>query len=1067
MANGKSATWSTIPVETWRKRMGKLREQALEQPVVFIVGSGLSFDRSTKKGVADVSTLVQWIRGEYHVEVPEGSPWQIYQEAIRRLGDEAGPTTVGRLIRRAVLAAYEPTPDARDWVQAAEGPPSSAQQDACQRLELRHESWKLPPGVIGFASFVADLARRRKELSRPGLGPIHIVTTNFDPLIEVALRGFGSAVASRSIPDNSRPQSEACDVCVCHVHGSWWDATLHSPQALEAHRDLLKAELADYLKHAQVCVLGYGGWQDIVSTTIADTMNLLGGRPDVVWAFFEADEEKILEKYREPLERLDGSIGASRVKLYRGVDVHLELPRLAGGIVPNLVEPPEGPPPTGTETAGVPPELIGRLREDVAGLLASAPKSAEPKLRAGPAIVGRGGRGEASAGGRGGDATSGLGETTVGGKEGEAGQVDGRGARGGQTGWDQSGIPTRRLRDARWVHDFGGGGDGGSSPAYQRKYERVAAIAAELGSAPSGPCVPSKIPVHELNEKLRVEGAQFRVRIKAGCYEFVDAPDDPADAGGTRDYVPYPLQLVRELEDCLHERDSATPNQRSRCDQRIRELTAVLAEFRPPRAGDVVAGAELLDEIGSGEFGTVWRAKRKEDGIPCAVKVFHHYRLAQGRMVREFRQGVAAMRALTRAGAPRTVVHLIDNDEAELAFSMTLVDGSDLTNVAQRGWTLDEKLRVFSQLCEAVKFAHDKKVIHRDLKPSNIVIDRDGTAVLTDFDLADLLTLRTLTTRSAGTLAYVAPEQVDDRLGREYGRRLRESDIYSLGRVLFFLLTQSDPGVFDRSTELLGVAEHVGLRRIIRRCVQEDPRKRYRNIDELLADIRRQASDPEAVGLGAQRQTEDHSLEPVPPHRSRRHSKLRQQLLVGVAVSVIGGAFALIAAWIQRPSPTRGHDPPEVRGALSEGDRYGGPSPAASARNAQPAPDRTLTADAAIRRPDPAQIRKSDWLSRGKGSHSRDVGLLPLREPRLALGSDEIQLGSFVCHAEFDERGNPQRLHDCNGTGPARTAKPIQRSVQCMLADDRKAMNCWTLQFSYNVGGESRHGTFVLWLPLR
>jgi serine/threonine protein kinase len=529
-------------------------------------------------------------------------------------------------------------------------------------------------------------------------------------------------------------------------------------------------------------------------------------------------------------------------------------------------------------------------------------------------------------------------------------------------------------------------------------------------------------------------------------------------------YRAYPLEIVSELEDLLHRREAlAPPFERDKREQRISTLIGKLTNFRSPRPGDVVAGARLESTVGSGEFGQVWRAVREENGAPCAVKVFHPHRLGQGRMMREFRQGVAAMRALGRFNPPASIVTLWESDDSQLAFSMTLVQGHDLRNLAERGWSLEKKLEIFRTLCEAVQFAHSRHVIHRDLKPANIVIDEHSRPVLTDFDLADLLTLGTLTGRSAGSLAYAAPEQVDEQLGSKHGRRLFESDVYGLGRILLFLLTEQEPSILNRSTDLPELAPYPKLRDITRRCTKEDPRERYASVRDLLLDLRDVKTGAESTLARAA--VLPHGLANVPPQEPTSSSSgLRHPLTVGLVTAGIGLVGALGAAMIVRPAPVAS-TVPNVKPLIASASSQAGfsvaaaPPVAASVSSTSPASGPALSIA--------AMLRRTAWLERGMGAHSSPGEVRPVHEPSLALEPDEIQLGSFRCRISFDAKGNPARLESCEGMGPARTAIALTLAIRCTDADDRSSVNCWSDKFSYSVSAKKKTGRFSLTLGLR
>lgn len=366
-------------------------------------------------------------------------------------------------------------------------------------------------------------------------------------------------------------------------------------------------------------------------------------------------------------------------------------------------------------------------------------------------------------------------------------------------------------------------------------------------------------------------------------------------------YKPYPLKLILELDFLMHERMRKKLEIESesvdKIDARVRDICRKLMTCGAPHIGDIVAGAKLTSFIDSGSFGSVWRAIRHSDNTPCAVKVFNSAGFIKDRMSREFRQGVSAMRALTSAGPPKSVVRLIESEDSELAFSMTLIAGKDLRDIAERGWRLSKKLAVFEEICGAVRFAHEHKVIHRDIKPANIVLDSSDNPVLTDFDLADLQTLNTLTTRSPGSFVYAAPEQFEPIKGIEEYRRLPESDIYSLGRLLFYFITESEPsGAYREPIPTLGeLGDQEGLRRIICHCTLRDPRQRYKSVDDLLTDLKSYRRDEEIefdVAAGFPR----HSVNPILPRPVRINK--RPTFNVVVVAALITATAAIVAAII-------------------------------------------------------------------------------------------------------------------------------------------------------------------------
>lgn len=311
----------------------------------------------------------------------------------------------------------------------------------------------------------------------------------------------------------------------------------------------------------------------------------------------------------------------------------------------------------------------------------------------------------------------------------------------------------------------------------------------------------------------------------------------------------FPVALVAELDELCVERDRTKGTKQGGTaalrDQRIEELQTALLESPPPIRGSVLAGARLDRVIRAGSCGTVWRATRVDSEVKCAVKVFHQNCAGRGQMLRQFRQGIAALRALKAAGAPPSIAQLLDTDDSQLAFSMTLVPGHDLTDIASRGWTMDKKMQVFSGVCEAVRFAHQRGILHRGIRPANILYDENaGGPVVTDFDSTDVSAL------DATTALYAAPEQ------RQGGReRLIESDIYSLGRLLQYLVTETTPA----GTELSFGEETIA--RIIATCTRDEPAERYGDVEEIQTEVRRWRA---GLGVTAARQSA-HPPRQIPP----------------------------------------------------------------------------------------------------------------------------------------------------------------------------------------------------------
>lgn len=213
-------------------------------------------------------------------------------------------------------------------------------------------------------------------------------------------------------------------------------------------------------------------------------------------------------------------------------------------------------------------------------------------------------------------------------------------------------------------------------------------------------------------------------------------------------------------------------------------------------------GYELVELIGRGAMGEVWRARQVSLGRAVALKKLPENLASDPEFVSRFEKEATALAALSHPN----IVQIIDRGvvEGRYFFAMELVQGKSLRERLREGpVSCAEALRIVRQLCEAVGFAHDSGVVHRDLKPENILLDERGYVKVADFGLAGIRGQETAhleltaTSVAMGTLNYMAPEQRRDAK-RVDGR----ADLYSLGVIFYELLTQDLPlGRFKAPSE--------------------------------------------------------------------------------------------------------------------------------------------------------------------------------------------------------------------------------------------------------------------------
>lgn len=210
-------------------------------------------------------------------------------------------------------------------------------------------------------------------------------------------------------------------------------------------------------------------------------------------------------------------------------------------------------------------------------------------------------------------------------------------------------------------------------------------------------------------------------------------------------------------------------------------------------------------ELGSGAMGTVYRGRYTKTGQVMAIKV-----MAPGigstsaAAVDRFEREIAILKQLNHPNIVR--FYGSGKQQSMRYFAMEYIDGESLDRVmSRRGrMTWEEVVELGKQLCSALQHAHEQGIIHRDLKPSNIMVLKDGTLKLTDFGIAKDMDLEGLTATNCtvGTASYMSPEQCKGE------RNLtRKSDLYSLGVMLYELVTGRKPFQADSAMEMF--MEHV------------------------------------------------------------------------------------------------------------------------------------------------------------------------------------------------------------------------------------------------------------------
>jgi eukaryotic-like serine/threonine-protein kinase len=233
--------------------------------------------------------------------------------------------------------------------------------------------------------------------------------------------------------------------------------------------------------------------------------------------------------------------------------------------------------------------------------------------------------------------------------------------------------------------------------------------------------------------------------------------------------------------------------------------TMIDAPVKPPprsRAGTAYAGQpmlepgavlaqryEILEILGEGGMGAVYKAMDRELSRPVALKVIRPDLAGNQAILDRFKQELLLAREVTH----KNVIRIYDLGEAEgMKFiTMEYVEGKDLRTLIHEQTKLppEEAVEIMQQVCRALEAAHSVGIIHRDLKPQNIMRDKSGRILVMDFGLARTLEGDGMTQTGAlvGTMDYMSPEQA---LGKELDQR---SDLFALGLIFYELLTGKMP----------------------------------------------------------------------------------------------------------------------------------------------------------------------------------------------------------------------------------------------------------------------------------
>ena len=296
-----------------------------------------------------------------------------------------------------------------------------------------------------------------------------------------------------------------------------------------------------------------------------------------------------------------------------------------------------------------------------------------------------------------------------------------------------------------------------------------------------------------------------------------------------------------------HNGDSSAeaPAKAETLDDLLGELDVCDADWR-------IGNYQVLEEIGRGGMGVIYRARQRHSRRIVALKRILSYHADSQETLARFRREAQAAASLDHPNI-LPIFEVSECDDGLPFFSMKFAGGGSLLDAAPalRGEPR-RSVALMAKVARAVQYAHGQGILHRDLKPGNVLLDGRGEPLVSDFGLAKWLDTSSHLTRTLtifGTPGYIAPEQVNGSAGK-LGPA---SDIYSLGAILFDLLTGHPPFLGEHALKVIQQASEKpapklrtlmpGLDRdletICAKCLEREPGARYRSAGDLAEDLER------------------------------------------------------------------------------------------------------------------------------------------------------------------------------------------------------------------------------------
>ncbi|HDX8348268.1 TPA: SIR2 family protein [Aeromonas veronii] len=259
--------------------------------ITFLFGSAISID-SDGNGVPNVIGVIKIIEDylksknmleRYKKYVSSSTGADLYQKSFEFVFAVCGANVVKEIMRQVM-----------------------------DKAKVRDDEWHIPAAIVHLANII------------PSINIKNILTTNFDPLIEEALKRKGIKCHSLYVTGDSKIDNFTSNnerlLNVIHLHGFWEGDTMHTPSQLQSDRLQLKSSLRSYLSDTNLYVIGYGGWDDIVNETLIDLVHEPKSNTNIKWCFYDADTELIIRKNKRLFDNFSPFITQGRFAAFYGIE---------------------------------------------------------------------------------------------------------------------------------------------------------------------------------------------------------------------------------------------------------------------------------------------------------------------------------------------------------------------------------------------------------------------------------------------------------------------------------------------------------------------------------------------------------------------------------------------------------------------------------------------------------------------------------------------------------------------------------------------------------------------------